>query len=71
MLYVYLVSGFKVGGIGDVYEVVNDRIGDVIWFEMKFDLEEVLMWELGVKLSFFDNLLNLKVVFFYIDYIDM
>ncbi|HIM95628.1 MAG TPA: TonB-dependent receptor, partial [Gammaproteobacteria bacterium] len=71
MLYAYLASGFKAGGIGDVYEVVNDRTGDVTRFETKFDPEEVLTWELGAKSSFFDNSLNLKAAFFYTDYTDM
>ena len=71
MVYTYLASGFKAGGIGDVYEVVNDRTGDVTRFETKFDQEEVLTWELGAKSSFFDNSLNLKAAFFYTDYTDM
>ena len=71
MVYTYLASGFKAGGIGDVYEVVNDRNGDVTRFETKFDPEEVLTWELGAKSSFFDNSLNLKAAFFYTDYTDM
>lgn len=71
MLYSYIASGFKAGGIGDVYEVVNDRTNETTRFETKFDPEEVLTWELGVKSSLLDNSLNLQAVFFYTDYNDM
>ncbi|MCD1598178.1 TonB-dependent receptor [Rheinheimera aquimaris] len=71
MLYSYLASGFKAGGIGDVFEVVNDRTGEVSRFETQFDPEKVLTLELGAKSSFFDNSLNLQAAFFYTDYTDM
>ncbi|NOU50573.1 TonB-dependent receptor [Pseudoalteromonas sp. JBTF-M23] len=71
MIYSYLASGFKAGGIGDVYEVVNDRTGETTRFETQFDPEEVLTWEVGVKSSLLNNSLNLQVVFFYTDYTDM
>ena len=71
MIYTYVASGFKAGGIGDVFEVVNDRTGDVQRFETQFDPEEVLTWEIGAKSSFFDNALNLQSTFFYTDYTNM
>lgn len=71
MVYSYVASGFKAGGIGDVYEVVNDRTGETTRFETQFDPEEVLTWEVGAKSSLFDNSLNLQAVFFYTDYTDM
>ncbi|WP_017445491.1 TonB-dependent receptor [Gayadomonas joobiniege] len=71
MVYSYLASGFKAGGIGDVFEVVNDRTGEVQRFETQFDPEEVLTWEIGAKSSFFDNSLNLQSTFFYTDYSNM
>lgn len=71
MVYSYIASGFKAGGIGDVYEVVNDRTGDVTRFETKFDPEEVLTWEVGAKSSLLNNSLNLQAVFFYTDYTNM
>lgn len=71
MLYSYIASGFKAGGIGDVYEVVNDRTGETNRFETKFDPEEVLTWEIGAKTSLLENTLNLQAVFFYTDYTDM
>ncbi|MEL0645970.1 TonB-dependent receptor [Pseudoalteromonas agarivorans] len=71
MVYTYLASGFKAGGIGDVFEVVNDRTSEVNRFETQFDPEEVLTWEIGAKSSFFDNSLNLQAAFFYTDYTDM
>ncbi|QJR80738.1 TonB-dependent receptor [Alteromonas pelagimontana] len=71
MIYTYLASGFKAGGIGDVFQVVNDRTGEVSRFETQFDPEEVLTWEVGAKSSYFDNSLNLQAVFFYTDYTDM
>lgn len=71
MLYSYIASGFKAGGIGDVYEVVNDRTGDTTRFETTFDPEEVITWEVGAKTSLFENSLNLQAVFFYTDYTDM
>ena len=71
MLYSYLASGFKAGGIGDVFEVVNDRTGEVNRFETQFDPEEVLTLELGAKSSFLDNSLNLQAAFFYTDYTNM
>ncbi|MBD3585910.1 TonB-dependent receptor [Salinimonas sp. HHU 13199] len=71
MIYSYVASGFKAGGIGDVYEVVNDRTGDTTRFETTFDPEEVLTWEVGAKSSLWDDSLNLQAVFFYTDYTDM
>lgn len=71
MVYGYVASGFKAGGIGDVFEVVNDRTGKVQRFETQFDPEEVLTYEVGTKTSLFDNSLNLQGVFFYTDYSDM
>lgn len=71
MLYSYLASGFKAGGIGDVFEVVNDRTGEVSRFETQFDPEKVVTLELGAKSSFFANSLNLQAAFFYTDYKDM
>lgn len=71
MLYSYLASGFKAGGIGDVFEVVNDRTGEVSRFETQFDPEKVLTLELGAKSSFLNNSLNLQAAFFYTDYTDM
>ena len=71
MLYGYVASGFKAGGIGDVFEVVNDRTGQVKRFETQFDPEQVLTYELGAKTSLLDNSLNLQGAFFYTDYTDM
>jgi len=71
MLYSYLASGFKAGGIGDVFEVVNDRTGEVSRFETQFDPEKVLTLEFGAKSSFLNNSLNLQAAFFYTDYTDM
>jgi iron complex outermembrane recepter protein len=71
MVYGYVASGFKAGGIGDVFEVVNDRTGQVQRFETQFDPEQVLTYELGTKTSLFDNSLNLQGVFFFTDYKDM
>ncbi|MCU4674055.1 TonB-dependent receptor [Catenovulum sp. 2E275] len=71
MIYTYLASGFKAGGIGDVFEVVNDRTGETQRYETQFDPEEVLTWEIGAKSSFFDNSLNVQSTFFYTDYTDM
>lgn len=71
MVYGYVASGFKAGGIGDVFEVVNDRTGQVQRFETQFDPEQVLTYELGTKTSLLDNSLNLQAVFFYTDYQDM
>lgn len=71
MVYGYVASGFKAGGIGDVFEVVNDRTGEVQRFETQFDPEQVLTYELGTKTSLLDNSLNLQAVFFYTDYQDM
>ncbi len=71
MVYTYLASGFKAGGIGDVFEVVNDRTGETQRYETQFDPEEVLTWEIGAKSSFFDNALNLQGTFFYTDYTNM
>ncbi len=71
MVYGYVASGFKAGGIGDVFEVVNDRTGQVQRFETQFAPETVLTYELGTKTSLLDNSLNLQAVFFYTDYQDM
>lgn len=71
MLYSYLASGFKAGGIGDVFEVVNDRTGEVSRFETQFNPEKVLTLELGAKSSFLNNSLNLQAALFYTDYKDM
>lgn len=71
MVYGYVASGFKAGGIGDVFEVVNDRTGQVQRIETQFDPEQVVTYELGTKTSLLDNSLNLQAVFFYTDYTDM
>ena len=69
MLYAYVASGFKAGGIGDVFRETNPRTGELIEVETKFDPEEVTTYELGAKSSF-ENL-NVMATYFFSDYNDM
>lgn len=71
MLYTYLATGFKAGGIGDVFHEINPRTGEEINVRTEYDPEEVLTLELGFKSSFLDGSLNLSAAYFYSDYTDM
>ena len=71
LLYTYLASGFKSGGIGDVFHDVNPRTGEVIDVRTEFGPEEVLTLEVGFKSRFFNDKLSLRGAYFYSDYDDM
>lgn len=71
LLYSYLATGFKAGGIGDVFHETNPRTGEEINVRTEFGPEEVLTWELGFKSRFFNNRLSLRGAYFYSDYDDM
>ena len=70
-LYTYYATGFKAGGIGDVFRETNPRTGEEIVVQTSFDPEEVSTLELGVKTSLLDRSMNLSVAYFYTDYEDM
>ncbi len=72
MLYAYVASGFKAGGIGDVFRETNPRTGELIEVQTSFDPEEVITYELGVKSSnLADGKLDLMASYFFSDYTDM
>ncbi len=71
LFYTYLATGFKAGGIGDVFHETNPRTGEEINVQTSFGPEEVLTWELGFKSRFFNNRLSLRGAYFYTDFEDM
>lgn len=71
LIYTYLATGFKSGGIGDVFHEVNPRTGEEINVRTSFGPEEVMTWELGAKSTLLDGALRLQGTFFYSDYDDM
>ncbi|MDJ0834919.1 MAG: TonB-dependent receptor [Acidobacteriota bacterium] len=71
LLYSYLASGFKAGGIGDVFSETNPRTGEDIFVQTAFDPEEVITLELGFKSRFLNGRLNLRGAYFFSDYSDM
>ncbi|MBD3869178.1 MAG: TonB-dependent receptor [Acidobacteria bacterium] len=83
LLYSYIATGFKAGGIGDVFEgtVVDGGIDDdgfpyVISAEntilrTSYDPEEVTTLELGFKSTLLDRKLELRGAYFYSDYENM
>jgi iron complex outermembrane receptor protein len=71
LLYAYLATGFKAGGIGDVFDVVNPRTQEHLHVETLFNPEEVTTLELGFKQRLLNNKLNLKGAYFYSDYENM
>lgn len=71
MLYSYLATGFKSGGIGDVFFEVNPRTGEEINVRTAFDPEEVTTLELGWKSKLLGGSLNIQGAYFYSDYQDM
>jgi iron complex outermembrane receptor protein len=70
-LFTYLASGFKSGGIGDVFHEINPRTGEEINVRTEFGPEEVLTWELGWKGKMLNDRLRLSAAYFYTDYDDM
>lgn len=71
LLYTYLASGFKSGGIGDVFHEVNPRTGEEINVRTEFGPEEVLTLEVGFKTRLANDRLSLRGAYFYSDYDDM
>jgi iron complex outermembrane receptor protein len=83
LLYAYLATGFKSGGIGDVFEgTVVDGDFDAdgrpiivstedIFVRTDFDQEEVTTLELGHKQRLLDGKLELRGAYFYSDYENM
>jgi len=71
LLYSYLASGFKSGGIGDVFYDVNPRTGEEINVRTEYGPEEVITLELGFKTRLADDKLSLRGAYFYSDYDDM
>ncbi|MDX1584536.1 MAG: TonB-dependent receptor, partial [Thermoanaerobaculia bacterium] len=71
LLYAYLATGFKAGGIGDVFHEVNPRTGEEINIRTSFDPEEVTTVEFGFKNTIFNGNLDLRGALFYSDYDDM
>jgi iron complex outermembrane receptor protein len=71
LLYAYLATGFKSGGIGDVFRETNPRTGELIHVQTSFDPEEVTTLELGFKNKLLDDKLQLRGAYFYSDYEDM
>jgi iron complex outermembrane receptor protein len=83
LLYSYLATGFKAGGIGDVFEgtVVDGDIdengrpfvvsAEEITVRTEYDPEEVVTLELGAKQRFLNGKLNVKGAYFFSDYENM
>jgi iron complex outermembrane receptor protein len=83
LLYSYLASGFKAGGIGDVFEgtVVDGDIDEdgrpyvvsteEIILRTAYDPEEVVTLELGFKQRYLNGKLNVKGAYFFSDYKNM
>jgi iron complex outermembrane recepter protein len=71
LLYTYLATGFKSGGIGDVFHQTNPRTMEEINVRTEFGPEEVTTLELGFKNRLFEGMLNLSGAYFYSDYTDM
>ncbi len=83
LFYAYLASGFKAGGIGDVFEgtVVDGDIDadgrpfvvstENVVIRTGFEPEEVITLELGFKQRYLGGKLNLKGAYFFSDYQDM
>jgi len=70
-IYSYLATGFKSGGIGDVFHEVNPRTGEEINVRTSFDPEEVTTLELGFKTKLLQGRMNLSFAYFFSDYKDM
>jgi iron complex outermembrane receptor protein len=70
-LYSYLATGFKSGGIGDVFNETNPRTGEEIIARTSFGPESVTTLELGWKQSLLNRKLDLRGAYFYSDYEDM
>lgn len=83
LLYSYLASGFKSGGIGDVFQGTTvdgdiDENGrpfvvstEEITVRTGFEPEEVVTLELGLKQRLLDGKLNITGAYFFSDYKDM
>jgi iron complex outermembrane receptor protein len=71
LLYSYLATGFKSGGIGDVFHEINPRTGEEINVRTSYGPEEVLTLELGFKSRLANDKLSLRGAYFYSDYDDM
>ncbi len=71
LLYTYLATGFKSGGIGDVIRATDPYTGENIEAKTSFGQENVTTFEVGVKTSLLDNSLNLSANYFFMDYEDM
>ena len=83
LLYSYIATGFKAGGIGDVFEgtVVDGDIdedgfpivisAENVILRTAYDPEEVTTLELGFKTTLLDRKLELRGAYFYSDYENM
>ena len=71
LIYSYLASGFKSGGIGDVFHEVDPYTNEEINVRTSFGPEEVLTWEMGAKSTLLDGRLKLQATYFFSDYDDM
>ncbi|MDH3785956.1 MAG: TonB-dependent receptor, partial [Acidobacteriota bacterium] len=71
LLYAYIATGFKAGGIGDVFDEVNPRTNEQIRVETSYIPEEVTTIELGFKQRLPKKKLDLRGAYFYSNYEDM
>jgi iron complex outermembrane receptor protein len=71
MVYTYLATGFKSGGIGDVFRETDPYTGEEINVRTSFGPEEVMTWEIGFKSTLLDGALKFQATYFYSDYDDM
>ncbi len=83
LFYAYLATGFKAGGIGDVFEgtIVDGDIdangnpfvvsAEETTLRTSYDPEVVTTLELGFKQRFLNNNLNLRGAYFFSDYENM
>jgi iron complex outermembrane recepter protein len=84
MVFGYVANGTKSGGIGDVVlqfkqdplttEMIKDENGNQVLekrWATKYDPEEVVTWEAGIKTDLLDHTLRLSASLFFSDYTDM
>ena len=71
LIYSYLATGFKAGGIGDVFHETNPRTGEEINVRTSFNPEEVTTLEIGFKSKLLNGRLNLQGSYFFSDYKSM
>lgn len=71
MIYASVATGFKAGGIGDVFDWTDELTGEYFRYATSYDPEEVTTYEIGAKSRLLDNKLHLQATYFFQDYDNM